>query len=149
MRGNPVPPAARTGNARSIPAYAGEPTDGGLPQRRLTVYPRVCGGTVPVFSGEGLMNGLSPRMRGNLATTSRSPTGERSIPAYAGEPLKLGVCPPSDEVYPRVCGGTQPQGLGAAKARGLSPRMRGNQSARTRGCLAGRSIPAYAGEPAR
>ena len=49
----------------SIPACAGEPWTWNAKHRRLTVYPRVCGGTsVPAFQGEWA-SGLSPRVRGN------------------------------------------------------------------------------------
>ena len=70
-----------------------------------------------------------------------------SIPAYAGEPSSSIPFAMLGEVYPRVCGGTFlplhiSGGLG-----GLSPRMRGNQCTNAALARAGRSIPAYAGEP--
>ena len=49
----------------SIPACAGEPN--GWPGRRCrpTVYPRVCGGTLPELHMALPPDGLSPRVRGN------------------------------------------------------------------------------------
>ena len=87
----------------------------------------------------------------------------RSIPACAGEPL---LCPPRTPrpwVYPRVCGGTGSGYALGCLQKGLSPRVRGNQttrnlrgglSPRVRGNRYGRvnlvdySTPACAGEPA-
>ena len=45
MRGNLTGITDAGGNARSIPAYAGEPGCRGAPCGRGRVYPRVCGGT--------------------------------------------------------------------------------------------------------
>ena len=87
MRGNPdhyVPADEIRG---SIPAYAGEPTaiyPGGNPAK---VYPRVCGGTESLYEPEIPCGGLSPRMRGNPPDWRNSLDRDRSIPAYAGEPL--------------------------------------------------------------
>ena len=50
-------------------------------------------------------------------------------------------------VYPRVCGGTLPAGLGIAALPGLSPRVRGNPAERPDAGAGPRSIPACAGEP--
>ena len=70
-----------------------------------------------------------------------------SIPACAGEPRSAPVFTEWQRVYPRVCGGTQPDGSVTKRAVGLSPRVRGNLvvACRCRSWL--RSIPACAGEP--
>ena len=52
---------------RSIPASAGEPDPANLQQRQTRVYPRECGGTSQAFVAVGAEQGLSPRVRGNLA----------------------------------------------------------------------------------
>ena len=96
------------------------------------VYPRVCGGTALArWTRTSFLEGLSPRVRGNLYTV------------YDRSWLQ--------QVYPRVCGGTSYQlrvgRLGPAT--GLSPRVRGNRM-RPRaaaGSSPGGSIPACAGEP--
>ena len=71
----------------------------------------------------------------------------RSIPACAGEP----PTPPSATiygwVYPRVCGGTSTACPPPTGAPGLSPRVRGNPTARSLSPAGAGSIPACAGEP--
>ena len=92
-------------------------------------------------------HGLSPRGRGNPEAKGRKLSFQRSIPAWAGEPLMTPSSPKSQTVYPRVGGGTT-LGLGAYPGvTGLSPRGRGNRSPgyEPDGML--RSIPAWAGEP--
>ena len=70
------------------------------------VYPRVCGGTgqanLVTIGGDG----LSPRVRGNLAQHRNGERRLGSIPACAGEPLSLSRTTRRCAVYPRVCGGT-------------------------------------------
>ena len=91
--------------------------------------------------------GLSPRVRGNRAFNTEVIERTGSIPAGAGEPprdLFLGI---GIKVYPRGCGGTASTSAVSGRARGLSPRVRGNP---TQACLwntSNRSIPAGAGEP--
>ena len=53
-----------------------------------------------------MTSGLSPRGRGNpYVTVSPTPAG-RSIPAWAGEPLRSLPPAAATRVYPRVGGGT-------------------------------------------
>ena len=73
--------------------------------------------------------------------------GRRSIPACAGEPKGSTYTPTSPKVYPRVCGGTDTTPPAAAKAEGLSPRVRGNPEVLIYRDAKLRSIPACAGEP--
>ena len=70
----------------SIPACAGEPST--MPRLAWSpkVYPRVCGGTNPWPNPRLEWYGLSPRVRGNLASRGRFRNIKRSIPACAGEP---------------------------------------------------------------
>ena len=72
--------------AGSIPACAGEPRFRRVCRGRVSVYPRVCGGTGLAGAGRCDGRGLSPRVRGNPvgSTSGARPTG--SIPACAGEP---------------------------------------------------------------
>ena len=72
--------------ARSIPACAGEPKAVVGRINRNRVYPRVCGGTVPVSNVPRTCQGLSPRVRGNRKMLEKKTKVERSIPACAGEP---------------------------------------------------------------
>ena len=64
-RGNLQGNAEKGSRARSIPAWAGEPTRPSRPVAISRVYPRVGGGT-PSLAGRGSQAyGLSPRGRGN------------------------------------------------------------------------------------
>ena len=73
-----------------------------------------------------LLEGLSPRVRGNRSRRSGFYRHRRSIPACAGEP-DSGLRRMTDSgVYPRVCGGTSACPRPPDDAHGLSPRVRGN-----------------------
>ena len=136
----------------------------------IQVYPRGCGGTAQTTVVGSVLEGLSPRVRGNPTQLGRDTAYERSIPAGAGEPkqqtLEVRLC----RVYPRGCGGTDPMrdsfcrrcavyprgcgGTFAAStaqnvATGLSPRVRGNHRRPAERPVDGGSIPAGAGEPMR
>ena len=113
------------------------------------VYPRVCGGTDNPLLWRHQITGLSPRVRGNLRARLRSRHTRRSIPACAGEPLPRFRQRGPLSVYPRVCGGTAARDDLRLKARGLSPRVRGNRGGSTGKLPASGSIPACAGEPHR
>ena len=106
VRGNRCTSEPHSLDHRSIPAGAGQPTtiDGHRVGSR--VYPRGCGATVLLrpYSPKG--NGLSPRVRGNPAYSSRRTAGARSIPAGAGQPLDGHLHQCRRWVYPRGCGAT-------------------------------------------
>ena len=149
VRGNQQPIIGRHQNIGSIPACAGEPASPATICVPCWVYPRVCGGTSRSPNGREFAAGLSPRVRGNPLYCAGAGSAEGSIPACAGEPSGLPSCPVSITVYPRVCGGTQGAGTGAAGAGGLSPRVRGNQPVADADRIYEGSIPACAGEPWR
>ena len=86
-------------------------------------------------------------MRRNPNERALRHAGGWSIPAYAGEPSARRRSRFRWWVYPRVCGGTESMECGRGHGEGLSPRMRGNRSNPIQRGRAGRSIPAYAGEP--
>ena len=93
--------------------------------------------------------GLSPRVRGNRRRVLPRGRGRWSIPACAGEPVRVRAVNVSGKVYPRVCGGTRVFiGIGL-RGMGLSPRVRGNQIRFKILDESERSIPACAGEPRR
>ena len=147
VRGNRDGARRRPRERGSIPACAGEPRLGGGLVKELEVYPRVCGGTGPMWRPAASGTGLSPRVRGNLPPRTQWTTTCGSIPACAGEPSASLAQRRLRRVYPRVCGGTLSLLFSALLCRGLSPRVRGNRSrARRRRVRAG-SIPACAGEP--
>ena len=127
VRGNLVTYAPAPAPDRSIPACAGEPLSWGRAAHCGRVYPRVCGGT---YSGElrvAVMDGLSPRVRGNLTHRHSPRQSCGSIPACAGEPFGYGGAGAAIGVYPRVCGGTTRLIRRAESTCGLSPRVRGNR----------------------
>ena len=72
--------------ARSIPACAGEPSKTAHAAIRPRVYPRVCGGTIPILWDKIVDWGLSPRVRGNHRRMRARTMKAGSIPACAGEP---------------------------------------------------------------
>ena len=147
VRGNRRRAAARWPGVRSIPACAGEPHSSPTIRTSRRVYPRVCGGTTLFADDPDIPPGLSPRVRGNHTLRRRSGHPAGSIPACAGEPILAKRLRPSDEVYPRVCGGTRDLADGDQGQVGLSPRVRGNRL-RIGGEDADLgSIPACAGEP--
>ena len=147
VRGNQILPVVHHHGLRSIPACAGEPLCYRKRRYGNRVYPRVCGGTSPGWPSAPGSPGLSPRVRGNPASTSRMGKPWRSIPACAGEPASGGTASRAAAVYPRVCGGTRRAGRHAGRRQGLSPRVRGNPIVESVRNGNTRSIPACAGEP--
>ena len=147
VRGNhwAVPSATRF--AGSIPARAGEPRAGAPPTPASPVYPRACGGTPRIRVGNGLCEGLSPRVRGNRHDARTRVMHIRSIPARAGEPPRSSRLTSGSPVYPRACGGTSWFTASTIRLSGLSPRVRGNRKRPHRSGGTWRSIPARAGEP--
>ena len=85
-------------------------------------------------------------MRGNRIVAVGVQSSQRSIPAYAGEPVhRPGFCRLAS-LYPRVCGGTSLDMQ--TPAGGGYPRVCGGTGFPCGGVGWGRrSIPAYAGEP--
>ena len=113
----------------------------------VEVYPRVCGGTLPLPRLPVGGRGLSPRVRGNPACRLPGYSGRGSIPACAGEPRRRPRRQFPTRVYPRVCGGTRLGTDRPERAGGLSPRVRGNPHGVVDYPVRQRSIPACAGEP--
>ena len=110
------------------------------------VYPRVCGGNGLVRTNPAIPPGLSPRVRGKRRGRRIPARPNRSIPACAGETATDAANDEWDKVYPRVCGGNIGRVVPAARAAGLSPRVRGKPLGRKRPREYPRSIPACAGE---
>ncbi|KPQ08598.1 MAG: hypothetical protein HLUCCA12_01930 [Rhodobacteraceae bacterium HLUCCA12] len=147
MRGNLVRRRHHSSLSGSIPADAGEPSPRATHAVSKWVYPRGCGGTVPLECRTRSLRGLSPRMRGNQPRERRRYRRIGSIPADAGEPIWNSQYALVWRVYPRGCGGTRSRAWRDLVSRGLSPRMRGNhENIFEDGTVTG-SIPADAGEP--
>ena len=147
VRGNLRVRIIRNKQSGSIPACAGEPPQPTRMRRMGGVYPRVCGGTISTCACWIPSTGLSPRVRGNHCAEHVGIGRERSIPACAGEPTSTTRSRTSKQVYPRVCGGTQYVRRQCWRAKGLSPRVRGNPGPHVQAGPRSRSIPACAGEP--
>ena len=145
--GTPGPQVLGFSLRRSIPAWAGEPGRSSWAGAIHAVYPRVGGGTGVAWPSTTYCAGLSPRGRGNRIRPVSKRCLERSIPAWAGEPLFAARAARRAAVYPRVGGGTGEIVVGQLRCIGLSPRGRGNRffSAFGNGLIG--SIPAWAGEP--
>ncbi len=111
------------------------------------VYLRACGGTRATEPTEPRDQGLSPRMRRNLAKVLSDLVGAGSISAHAEEPAKGSYFTCAARVYLRACGGTWSHLAACPGPWGLSPRMRRNLAdRRERRCFRG-SISAHAEEP--
>ena len=93
VRGNPHLIKVTTPTPGSIPAYAGEPRAGRRAGGKNGVYPRVCGGTASASSICSDRLGLSPRVRGNPPLGFPELVHPGSIPACAGEPLRIFAAP--------------------------------------------------------
>ena len=132
----------------SIPAWAGEPAALGaeVPLRR--VHPRVGGGAASIWNVRVYTSGPSPRGRGSHVYIDRDVIRQRSIPAWAGEPVSRSLSATRGQVHPRVGGGASSLTAVRYVVSGPSPRGRGSLRERAHHPGVGRSIPAWAGEPA-
>ena len=93
--------------------------------------------------------GLSPHVRGNLASYHRKRGKLGSIPACTGKP-EVTVYAESDEaVYPRMYGETPSRPLVLLSIAGLSPHVRGNLEVLLIRRVELGSIPACTGKPSR
>ena len=115
-----------TGPARdgSIPAFAGEPAQGGAGGENRPVYPRVCGEPTDTGPRVGQVRSI-PAFAGEPIRPLRTFAGYGSIPAFAGEPPAAPERQLPCRVYPRVCGGTHYCRLAELPRCGLSPRCGG------------------------
>ena len=109
----------------------------------------MCGGSCCPGPTAQSCRGLSPRVRGKQRSRATKAGRRRSIPACAGEARNAGGGGRGDAVYPRVCGGSDPQLAAMMSAKGLSPRVRGKRPGSSAAKPASGSIPACAGEAQR
>ena len=131
----------------SIPAYAGDPFV--LPDvaKYEPVYPRLRGGSTGRGTRTTSPHGLSPPTRGIPAGAIDGGGSDRSIPAYAGDPIPTQASRTPSTVYPRLRGGSQRGRYGVGSVLGLSPPTRGIRRYAAPRCRRSGSIPAYAGDP--
>ena len=79
-----------------------------------------------MYRDHSRVGGLSPRGRGNRDVEFLGQALQRSIPAWAGEPVAVLGKGDVGQVYPRVGGGTAFSRQRIPIEWGLSPRGRGN-----------------------
>ena len=149
MRGTRGQMTARFGQARSIPAHAGNTRHPDTPCARAAVHPRACGEHASCGPTLSLASGPSPRMRGTPAPARPDASSGRSIPAHAGNTPAGRSIPALRAVHPRACGEHRKEGRTPKIPGGPSPRMRGTQERGSNPENPWRSIPAHAGNTVR
>ena len=132
-------------HVRFIPADAGNTIPGRLALWPAPVHPRGCGEYEPEEPSGMPGYGSSPRMRGIRFFQVRRHGCDRFIPADAGNTGIQGGLLVGFAVHPRGCGEYILAGNALIVRSGSSPRMRGILSWRFRLTIAGRFIPADAG----
>ena len=130
-----------------IPARAGQPLTQFSRFVNKGAYPRACGATKGLRPMIRFAGGLSPRVRGNRHAADEVQVALGPIPARAGQPGGVGGVGHDGGAYPRACGATCAAVGNKKGLAGLSPRVRGNQSARVASAGARGPIPARAGQP--
>ena len=145
-RGKQRTPPWGNGGMGSIPAWAGETLSIAIGSKLQKVYPRVGGGNGMSARPVLTRPGLSPRGRGKLRFFQVVRILRRSIPAWAGETMRLIRMSSMEWVYPRVGGGNTPLSLLLEVLTGLSPRGRGKHPQHPLRAEHTGSIPAWAGE---
>ena len=144
--------APTQGERRSIPAWAGNTRT--MTQCRTQGFghgpsPRGRGNPRTPSNGADGYNygGPSPRGRGTPTSNAmlEHPNQLRSIPAWAGNTVGLGLILRHGPVHPRVGGEHSLLRVSYATAHGSSPRGRGTRRQQGQLAPAGRFIPAWAG----
>ena len=105
VRGKPLPGDDFLADFGSIPACAGETSWVSVVFCPFRVYPRLCGGNTKGSHSAPLHWGLSPLVRGKPNASASVSSGNRSIPACAGETSSHVLYQNRPWVYPRLCGG--------------------------------------------
>ena len=134
---------------RIIPAHAGQTSCRARPPAPRADHPRACGANLSVMVSCPSDRGSSPRMRGKRSGVDVSLSGDRIIPAHAGQTWRNSPDYPASTDHPRACGANPTGMIGSLEPAGSSPRMRGKlgRSMASRGLE--RIIPAHAGQTDR
>ena len=133
---------------RSIPACAGNTPRQTWWSGTGTVHPRMRGEHASPLSGSALSSGPSPHARGTPAHAPAGTTGQRSIPACAGNTPNHQPMPDPRTVHPRMRGEHFASAAWAKPIAGPSPHARGTRTKATCARRTSRSIPACAGNTA-
>ena len=145
MRGTPRYPRRHQPSSRFIPACAGNTKDDDPLGVTRAVHPRVCGEHRRHPALALSQPGSSPRVRGTPDAVLYEHTGDRFIPACAGNTVANGFSVTGTAVHPRVCGEHYPRQRWHSHLVGSSPRVRGTQGNQTNRRKPLRFIPACAG----
>ena len=130
---------------RFIPAGAGNRKSPWAISSGHSVHPRGCGEQGHPCADEIEHAGSSPRVRGTVPAGITSIQIERFIPAGAGNRFLGSSRASRRPVHPRGCGEQSASTHGGTAAIGSSPRVRGTDPHPGQGSVAGRFIPAGAG----
>ena len=149
MRGAPVQIVHVAGIGGIIPAYAGSTWNSVLRTSVSKDHPRVCGEHDGNISGDTVMPGSSPRMRGALGLAHGVPVFQGIIPAYAGSTIGYQRIRSIAWDHPRVCGEHPPENTQRLMAEESSPRIRGAPRGGLQLPIGLGIIPAYAGSTRR
>ena len=146
MRGKPAdkPPAVR--QQRIIPAHAGQTSRASRARGADSDHPRTCGANV--MNGSNFINsvGSSPHMRGKRMGAPIFWARSRIIPAHAGQTTCWNADKTRAMDHPRTCGANSGTVYVAKRPHGSSPHMRGKLDVARITVVAGRIIPAHAGQ---
>ena len=112
---------------RFIPACAGNTARPPSWKVSGSVHPRMCGEhALPLLAGRADF-GSSPHVRGTLSAGGRHGSGERFIPACAGNTKMPRIASGRVPVHPRMCGEHMPTRVRVASPVGSSPHVRGTR----------------------
>ena len=125
VRGTPLRRAHRGRHVRFIPACAGNTAGADASRNGMAVHPRVCGEHTAVLGRYIAKYGSSPRVRGTRTAKRPNSTGQRFIPACAGN--------------------TPAEQMRMLTYNGSSPRVRGTLKGAQIAAMPCRFIPACAG----
>ena len=145
LRGTSDPCDAAARPRRFIPAPAGNIVESVPPGALEAVHPRACGEHRRRYKHCRRPIGSSPRLRGTSDGVVLKPSGERFIPAPAGNISFGSPSALARPVHPRACGEHTSSRMQSKAVTGSSPRLRGTSSVLYGGRYFERFIPAPAG----
>ena len=124
-RGPLVPPSAKRGETRFIPAYAGSTCFYQAAARSGRVHPRIRGVHFPRPCPVAPTAGSSPHTRGPPSVSIFHCLPFGFIPAYAGSTWQGTPCTGETRVHPRIRGVHQAAAVQIPYPKGSSPHTRG------------------------
>ena len=130
---------------RFIPAYAGNAYRRRYPTKIHAVHPRIRGERPTLAARALYCSGSSPHTRGTRRFTMILATGQRFIPAYAGNASLSTNSVLAVTVHPRIRGDRKRPTELLRTVLGSSPHTRGTPHTSSENSLNRRFIPAYAG----